>query len=169
MSTFTEDDSLSVIINSRYNTNLNETAFFFSYTTFCQLFPFAEMIRGDKNDLISLAVLLFLVAVYAHLQRNQQTLLACCACWPHCMIAVIITNFNITSSYPCIITSGQRVFNATVQYSRIYIFGTFFTDDGLHLSCFLLLQFRGIFASNLVKGSCFQNGQYIFFFVIWSE
>ncbi len=83
-----EDDSLSVMINSHYNTNLNETAFFFFYRTFPQLFPFTEMIRGDKNDLISLAVLLFLVAVYAHHQQNQQTLLACCACWPQCMIAV---------------------------------------------------------------------------------
>ncbi len=46
--------------------------------------------RNDKNDLISLAVLLFLVAVYAHHQQNQQILLACCACWPQCMIAVTI-------------------------------------------------------------------------------
>ncbi len=76
---------MSVIINSHYNTNLNETAFFFLYTTFAQLFPFTEMIRSDKNDLISLAVLLFLVAVYAHHQQNQQTLLAC---WLQCMIAV---------------------------------------------------------------------------------
>ncbi len=80
-----EDDSLSIIINSHYNTNLNETAFFFLYTTFSQRFPFIEMIRGDKNDLISSAVLLFLVAVYAHHQQNQQILLAC---WPQCMIAV---------------------------------------------------------------------------------
>ncbi len=58
--------------------------------SFSQLFPFTEMVRGDKNDLIiSLAVMLFLVAVYAHHQQNQQTLLACCACWPQCMIAVI--------------------------------------------------------------------------------
>ncbi len=71
---------MSVVINSHYNTNLNETALFFFYTTFSQLFPFAEMIRGDKNDLLSLAVFLFLVAVYAHRQQNQQTLLACCAC-----------------------------------------------------------------------------------------
>ncbi len=35
--------------------------------SFTQLFPFTEMIRGDKNDLISSAVLLFLVSVYAHL------------------------------------------------------------------------------------------------------
>ncbi len=83
-----EDDSLSVIINSHYNTDLNETAFFFFYATFSQLFPFTEMIRGDKNDLISLALLLFLMAVYAHHQQNQQILLACCACWPQCMIAV---------------------------------------------------------------------------------
>ncbi len=80
-----EDDSVSVIINSH---NTNETAFFFLYATFSQLFPFTEMIRRDKNDLISLAVLLFLVAVYAHHQQNQQTLLACCACWPQCMIVV---------------------------------------------------------------------------------
>ncbi len=77
-----EDDSLSVIINSHYNTNLNETASVFLYITFSQLFPFTEMIRGDKNDLISLAVLLFLVAVYAHHQQTQQTLLACRAYWP---------------------------------------------------------------------------------------
>ncbi len=88
MSTFTEDDSLSVIINLHYNTNLNETALFFLYTTFSQPFRFAEMIRSDKNDLVSLAVLLFLIAVYAHHQQNQQTLLACYACWPQCMIAV---------------------------------------------------------------------------------
>ncbi len=56
--------------------------------SFTQLFPFTELIRGDKNDLIPLAVLLFLVAVYAHHQQNQQTLLACCVCWPQCMIAV---------------------------------------------------------------------------------
>ncbi len=48
-----EDNSLSVIINLPCNTNLNETAFFFLYTTFSQLFPFTEIIRGDKNDLIS--------------------------------------------------------------------------------------------------------------------
>ncbi len=48
------------------------------------------MIRSDKNDLMSLAVLLFLVAVYAHHQQNQLTLLACCACWPQCMIPVSV-------------------------------------------------------------------------------
>ncbi len=70
-----EDDSSSVIINSHYNTNVNETAFFFLYITFSQLFPFTEMIRGDKNDLIiSLAVLLLPVAVYAHHQQNQRLL-----------------------------------------------------------------------------------------------
>ncbi len=83
-----EDDSLNIIINSYYSTNLNETAFFFLYITFSQLFPFTEMIRDDKNDLFYLAVLLFLVAVYAHHQQNQRTLLACWACWPQCMIAV---------------------------------------------------------------------------------
>ncbi len=87
-----EDDSMSVIINSHYNTNVNEAAFFFLYITFSQLFPFTEMIRGDKNDLIiSLVVLLSLVAVYAHHQQIQETLLACCACWPQCMIAVNVT------------------------------------------------------------------------------
>ncbi len=54
---------------------------------FTQLFPITEMIRGDKNDLLSSTVLLFLVAVYAH---HQQTLLTCCACWPQCMIAISI-------------------------------------------------------------------------------
>ncbi len=94
-----EDDSMSVIINSHYKTNLNEIASFFLYITFSQLFRFAEMIRGDKNDLISLAVLLFLVAVYAYHQQNQQTLLACCACWPQCMIAVrLLQNWR---SLPC--------------------------------------------------------------------
>ncbi len=52
------------------------------------------MIRGEKNDLISLAVLVFLVAVYAHHQQNLQTLLACCACWSQCMIAVTIATIN---------------------------------------------------------------------------
>ncbi len=68
MRTFTEDDSLSVIINSHYNTKLNETAFF----SFTQLFPFTEMIRGDKNDLISLAVLLFPVVVYAYTSKTSK-------------------------------------------------------------------------------------------------
>ncbi len=77
MSTFTEDDSSSVIINSHYNANLNETAFFFLYTTFSQLFPFAEMIRRDKNDLISLAALLFLVAVTSKTSK-------------HCLLAVLV-------------------------------------------------------------------------------
>ncbi len=94
-----EDDSLSVIINSHYNTNLNETASF----SFTQLFPFTEMIRGDKNDFISLAVLLFLVVVYAYHQQNQQTLLACCACWPQCMISVTSHSYNTVPGEFCVV------------------------------------------------------------------
>ncbi len=121
-----EDDSLSVIINSHYNTNLNETAFFFLYITFSQLFLFTEMIRGDKNDLISLAVLLFLAAVYAH---HQQTLLACCACWPQCMIAV---SHNLTFNRPGAhwdadnsTQAGQFLFFLMLHRCAPYLTGSF--------------------------------------------
>ncbi len=69
---------MTVIINSHYNTNLNETDFFFLYITFSQPFPFTEMIRGDKNDLIYLAVLLFLVQCMHITSKTTNT--ACLLC-----------------------------------------------------------------------------------------
>ncbi len=122
MRTFMEDDSLSIVINSHYNPNLNETTFFFLYTTFSQLFLFTEMIRGDKNDLISFALLLFLVAVYAHHQQNQQMLLACCVCWPQCMIAITHNVWSTIRHKPNLVA-----FSANTKGIRDDVWTTLFT------------------------------------------